>query len=267
MRRYAQITRDRLVRQKVVPMLPEEEPTEWRTEWEARAERHEVLQRRRQEDAEWRAERKVHHQIVETYRALTRRRRAEQAAEWQAQKEHWAKREQKRKTTLARRAEENQAWHQRNRGLQRCQPQSWIAVLVMTDNCTRQCLGLPLFVNGPKLQAQEVVMALRSLLPKELAFLISDQGTHFRSKALAQLAHDADFIQIPIYRHRPQSNGIAERFVLTLKQWLRHQAWTGVEDLAHLLSAFRPAYNDCPHQGLPIPGLSPNEFANRIWLM
>ena len=25
-------------------------------------------------------------------------------------------------------------------------------------------------------------------------------------------------------------------------------------------------HNDCPHQRLPIPGLSPNEFAKRIWL-
>jgi len=26
-------------------------------------------------------------------------------------------------------------------------------------------------------------------------------------------------------------------------------------------------YNDRPHQGLPIPGLSPNEYAKRIWLV
>jgi hypothetical protein len=26
-------------------------------------------------------------------------------------------------------------------------------------------------------------------------------------------------------------------------------------------------YNNRPHQGLGLPGLSPNEFANRIWLL
>jgi hypothetical protein len=26
-------------------------------------------------------------------------------------------------------------------------------------------------------------------------------------------------------------------------------------------------YNDRPHQGLALPGLSPNEFAARFWLM
>lgn len=267
MQRYAQLTRERLERQKVGPILPEERPSAWREEWEARAERHRVLQKRRQEDGEWRTERQAHHQIVAAYRSLSRRGRAAQASEWQVQKERWAQREQERKAVLTRRAEENQAWHQRNLGSKAGQPRSWIAILVITDNCTRQCLGLPLFINGPKLRAEEVVTALRTLLPKELAFLISDQGTHFRSKALAQLAHEANFIQIPIYRHRPQSNGIAERFVLTLKRWLGDQIWTGAEELAQLLLAFRPTYNDRPHQGLPIPVLSPNEFANRIWLM
>jgi hypothetical protein len=33
------------------------------------------------------------------------------------------------------------------------------------------------------------------------------------------------------------------------------------------LDLFLLEYNDRPHQGLSIPGLSPNEFAQRIWLM
>jgi hypothetical protein len=35
--------------------------------------------------------------------------------------------------------------------------------------------------------------------------------------------------------------------------------------LETLISEFVPFYNDRPHKGLAIPGLSPNEFANRIW--
>jgi hypothetical protein len=59
MQSYAQQTCDRLVRGKLEPLLPEREPTLWRKEWEARAQRHGVLQQRRQEDAskiieEWR---------------------------------------------------------------------------------------------------------------------------------------------------------------------------------------------------------------------
>jgi transposase InsO family protein len=267
MHAYAQQTRDRLVRGKLEPLLPEKESTAWRRSWEVRAQRHAVLQHRRQEDAQWRTERQAHHQIVDAYRALTRKKRAEQGAEWQAQKEHWAQREQTRRDRLFHRQAENQAWHQSNRSLLQKNERFWLAILVVTDNCSRQCLGLPIFEAGAKVTAGEVEQALQTLLPKDLAFLISDQGTHLRSKALARLAHETGFIQIPIYRHRPQTNGIAERFVRSLKEWLRDFAWIGPVELAALLARFCSIYNNRPHQGLPIPGLSPNEFANRLWLM
>jgi len=142
-----------------------------------------------------------------------------------------------------------------------------MAVLVVTDNCTRQCLGLPIFLLGARVTSQEISQALRALLPATLRYLISDQGTQFRSQAVAQLAQERDFVHVPIYRHRPESNGVAERFVLTLKEWLRTQHWQGGEGLSLLLARFLPEYNERPHQGLAIPGLSPNEFAKRIWLM
>jgi transposase InsO family protein len=267
MQSYAQQTRDRLTRQKGEFKLPENAPTVWRQSWQAREERHRVLQQRRKEDEAWLIERQAHHQLVEAYRALTRRNRAAQAIQWEAHKAYWAKQEQQRLAVLAQRKEVNDTWHQHNREREHGDQRSWIAVLVLTDNCSRQCIGLPVFASGAKITAQEVVTALRILLPQELAFLISDQGTHFRSKLLAQLAQEADFVQIPIYRHRPQSNGIAERFVRTLKQWLRDQFWTGADELTQLLIDFRLDYNNRPHQGLPSSGLSPNEFASRIWLM
>jgi len=41
-----------------------------------------------------------------------------------------------------------------------------------------------------------------------------------------------------IARHRPESNGIAERFVRTLKEWLAERAWSGVEATqSHLTSS------------------------------
>jgi transposase InsO family protein len=33
-----------------------------------------------------------------------------------------------------------------------------------------------------------------------------------------------------------------------------------------LLAQFVTDYNERPHQGLGIPGLSPNEFTKRVWL-
>jgi len=142
---------------------------------------------------------------------------------------------------------------------------AWIAILVITDNCTRQCLGLPLFVTGAKVTAELIVAALTGLLPPELQFLISDRGTHFTAHAFRNLRRDEEFIHVLIARHRPQSNGMAERFVRTLKEWLAPQAWQSEAVLENLLAQFIAEYNDRPHQGLAMPGLSPNEFAQRIW--
>jgi transposase InsO family protein len=115
--------------------------------------------------------------------------------------------------------------------------------------------------------SQEVVSALRTCLPSELQFLISDQGKHFKTQLMAQLAQEKEFVQVLVYRHRPQSNGIAERFVQSFKRWLRNRSWNSPEELEILIALFVSEYNQRPHQGLAIPVLSPNEFAQRFWLM
>ena len=120
---------------------------------------------------------------------------------------------------------------------------------------------------GSHVTAEMVVEALRFLLPANLQFMISDRGTHFAADVFQQFAKGADFIHVVIARHRPQSNGIAERFVRTLKKWLADKAWHSDQELLEFLNLFLLEYNDRPHQGLPISGLSPNEYAQRIWLM
>ena len=140
----------------------------------------------------------------------------------------------------------------------------WIAVLVIVDNCTRRCLGLPLFVLGAHVTADLVVAALKALLPKELRYLIADGGTHFTAEAMQELAKGQGFVRVPLARHRPQSNGIAERFIETLKAWLADKRWQTEEELARLLAEFLAYYNDRPHQGRELAGLSPNEYAARL---
>jgi transposase InsO family protein len=234
-------------------------------EAELRGARRSVRQQRKQEDATWRA-----------IWAERRREKAAQigqpAAKRQAQDARWRVLRQQRRETIVHREQEDAEWRQKRKLI--CERVSllpivtaWIAILVITDNCTRQCLGLPLFVVGSKVTAEMVVEALRVLLPPELRFLISDRGTHFTAKVFEDFGRDAEFIHVLIARHRPQSNGIAERFVRTLKEWLRDKTWTDDEELTTLIEPFIAEYNERPHQGLSIPGLSPNEFANRIWLM
>ena len=270
---YVAATRERLIHvRQHKNQASDEQPTRWRKEWEGRAERHALLQQRRRADAVWKALRNRHHTIVVAYRRLSQLRRKEQHPAWQAELSLWKELKGRRQALLETRRQENQAWHQRNQALKAGSSparvkRAWIAILVVTDNCTRQCLALPAFCSGAKLSSQELVAALRTVMPEELEFLISDQGIHFRAKAFAELAREANFIHVPIYRHRPQSNGIAERFVQTLKHWLRDKSWPAQEALQALLAQFQLEYNERPHQGLAIPGLSPNEFAKRIWLM
>ena len=230
------------------------------------AQRAQVLQQRQQEEAAWEA----------ACRSRQARLRPEhwtprQYAAYLAAEDHWLLLHAQRQAILARRRQEDAACQAALEQLQAAPPQAakppWIAILVVTDNCTRQCLGLPLFAVGPKVTAEEVIAALRALLPDALQFLISDRGTHFTAHQFALFAQEEDFVQVLIARHRPESNGIAERFVRTLKAWLADYAWSGAEALETLLEQFRAAYNDRPHQGLALPGLSPNEFAARFWLL
>lgn len=272
MQQYLQATQDRQGQTHAPKNLQVEAPTRWRQEWEARAERHQVLQQRQQEDLDWRAAKASFRQAKQAYSQLPKSQRQALQSAWQAEQAAWKLVKEQRKKLAHSRQQENQAWHERNQQRkpgQSVDPQqrNWIAVLVVTDNCTRLCLGLPLFRSGAKVTSREVTEALHQLLPAELQFLISDQGKHFKSQWMAQLAQEEGFVHVLIYRHRPQTNGIAERFVLTLKDWLRSQSWQSAEELGNLLARFQPEYNDRPHQGLPIPGLSPREFSNRIWLM
>ena len=272
MQQYAQATQDRQGRGQT-PRTPQvEASTHWREEWEGRVERHAVLQRRRQEDAEWKAAKAQYRADRLAFQQLSKEERRQQRVPWQVKQAAWRQLRDQRRICQRERLAANQAWHACNRKLKAdlsIQPQErvWIAILVVTDNCTRQCLGLPLFRSGPQVTSQQVIDALRTLLPPQLQFLISDQGAHFRTKTMARLAEERDFVHILVYRHRPETNGIAERLVLTLKQWLRTHTWLASDELESCIQRFQYEYNNRPHQGLAIPGLSPNEFANRIWLM
>lgn len=229
-----------------------------------RAQRRRIRQKRRQEDDTWRTMKQLYHTMSTTQPPATTENKEFLKNAQRALRQH-------RKRICAQRHAEDRHWRQqrqalRNRWAELPVVTAWIAILVMTDNCSRQCPGLPLFVAGPRVTADAVVDALDALLPQELRFLITDRGSHFRANVFHGLAQRHQFIHVMIARHRPQSNGIAERFVRTLKEWLFETSWADDQELARLLEQFIAEYNERPHQGLSIPGLSPNEFANRLWL-
>lgn len=246
------------------PTLKERKRALRREEQELRADRRAVRAQRRVEDAAW--------QVLKSEHQAQKSSASEQApSQRAAQDSYWRALRGQRKDILTQRKEAAREWKQERQAFRQRWSQlpivtAWIAILVITDNCTRQCLGLPLFVAGPRVTAEMIVEALRSLLPPALLFLISDRGTHFKADAFKTLVCSEEFIHVLIARHRPQSNGIAERFVRSLKEWLRDKSWQDDQELAALLNQFLAEYNDRPHQGLAIPGLSPNEFAKRIWI-
>ena len=235
-------------------------------------ERRGIRKRRELEDAAWRAirdqQRSEKYSAEVTAQPKVRARWGSRKAPAQQQRDL---REQRRQQSHQRQMEDAK-WRLDRQTLRERMTSlpivtAWIAILVVTDNCTRQCLGLPIFVAGSHVTAEMVVTALKALLPVNLQFLISDRGIHFTADIFRKLADDAEFVHMVIARHRPQSNGIAERFVRTLKEWLADKAWQSDVELSKFVHLFLLEYNDRPHQGLSIPGLSPNEFAKRFWLM
>lgn len=241
-------------------------------EAQLRDERRVVREKRKLEDAAWRAVRAQRKATVQAYQALPKQERRQHRAAKEAQDMQWQAARAQHRALLVERQVEDHAWREarclfRERWAELPAATVWIAILVVVDNCTRQCLGMPLFVAGVHVTADVVAEALSVLLPAELQFLISDRGTHFKANTFKIHFLSETFLHVYIARQRPQSNSIAERFIRTLKEWLERKSWNDDQELAALLELFHSEYNDRPHQGLPIPGLSPNEFANRIWLL
>lgn len=250
------------------PHKEEDPPGQVRTELSnLQAQRRLVRAQWQQEDAAWQA------LWIERKAVLEQRRREQRTPDWtmQAEDAQWRLVRRQHDARMAHRRNQNAIWQVRQRELRQALtdlplPPAWRAILIVTDNCSRQCTELPLFAAGGRVTAEEVSAALQRVLPDGVQFVITDQGVHFMAKAFQHVARTEGFIHVPIARHRPESNGIAERCVRTLKEWLAPHAWCSDAELSSLLAQFRLEYNDRPHQGLAIPGLSPNEFARRIWL-
>lgn len=219
---------------------------------ELRAHRRKVRTQRQAEDVAHRA-------------AQATPRQAEATAQHRAHPAH-------RRAQLQQRRREDAAWRTERLAL-RTQwaatrlVTTWVAVLILVDNCTRQSYGLPLFAAGQHITAAVVAAALRALLPTGTAFVITDRGTHFTAQDFTALAEELMFLHVLAPKHRPQTNGVAERFVRTFKTWLRDKTWQTLPELETLAAQFQAEYNRTPHQGLPFPYLSPAEFANYLWLL
>lgn len=249
-----------------------------RAEWSAqndelRLQHRRVRITRGAEDVAWQAKRQAHRQADQTWqhdsKPARHARRAERQAQQAQRQAEWAA----RRAQQQQRQTEDAAWRDARRAL-RAQGAAlavaaplvtaWLAILVMVDNGTRRCFGLPLFTVGTHVTAELIVAAMRVLCPPDLQFVISDNGAQFIADVFADFARDLEFVHVRISPHRPCTNGIAERMVRTVKEWLETHSWSSPEDLEALLAEFIADYNDRPHQGAELDGLSPNEFTRRL---
>ena len=231
-------------------------------EVELRTERRKVRKQREEEDGAWAIVRAQRKDEKENQKGVS-------SEQKKAQDEYWKQVKTQRQEQKKRRKEDDKIWRQKRRDFKERKSQlpsitAWIAILVILDNCTRQCLGLPLFLEGSSITATLIVEALKGILPAQLKFVITDRGPQFTADLFKKFLLEQEINPVLIAKHRPQSNGIAERFVRTLKEWLKDKTWGNIQELKELIEILIIEYNDRPHQGLPITGLSPNEFANRL---
>ncbi len=129
---------------------------------------------------------------------------------------------------MNKRKKENEEWRRKRKEISEQKNVfiiSLVAVLVVVDNCTRKCFGLPVFISGKHVSADDVVKALENLLPSELKYIISDNGKQFIAEAFQKLCKNKGITHIRITPHRPATNGIAERFVRRLKEMLIERTW------------------------------------------
>jgi transposase InsO family protein len=238
-----------------------------------RVQRRQQRQARRREDALWKAQRQAHQTADQAGRTRSKPERRQHRAEHPAEQVQWRTDRAARRAQLQQRQVEDAQWRQARQEIRAKLAELtasaplvtvWLAVLVIVDNGTRQCLGLPFFTAGAHVTADMIVAALRAIWPPELDFVITDNGAQFIAEAFARFAQDMDFLHVRIAPHRPRTNGIAERFVRTLKEWLETHTWHSPEEFAALLAEFIEYYNNRPHQGAELDGLSPNEFARRL---
>ena len=274
MKAYAELrrTQKRRGRKPKQPISPER--AAWRSGVEElRAQRRRHRQAVKASDAEWRKFRQVRLQQKAAWRALSPSEKRQQRARHAAEEECWRRDRDARRVEMAERQKVDLAWREARQALcaeeARCKEMTqpvtaWLAILVIIDNCTRQCLGLPIFQEGVHVTAELVVSALSHFLPPGLQFVISDNGSHFRSDAFALLAQEAGYLHVRIAPYRARTNGIAERFVRTLKEGLEELGWSVPDEVPSLLERLLDDYNDRPHQGRELAGLSPNEYANRL---
>jgi len=133
---------------------------------------------------------------------------------------------------------------------------SWTAegvgtIFLAVDHCTGECIGLHAARRGTRFEALEPIrQGVRDQFGEyETAIaaglsLRHDHGSQFMSDAFQDELRFLGIRSSPAFVREPETNGVAERFVKTLKEqllWVEHFAT--VDQLRLALLAFKERYN------------------------
>ncbi|MFZ2070051.1 MAG: DDE-type integrase/transposase/recombinase, partial [Halobacteriota archaeon] len=246
-------------------------------EEELRAWKRKIRIERKKEDKEWGEYREKRIKLKKRWGEMSKAERKRFRKEKKRNDGEWVRKKAERRELKAKRDEDDEKWRNMRKEVKEKMNvaiTSLVAILVIIDNCTRRCLGLPVFIKGRKVTADDVIRALENRLPPELRYILSDNGKQFIAEAFQRLCTNKGIVHVRITRPRPATNGIAdceaslvklslERFFAErLKEMLAEREWKDVEELVMVLEEVISTYNDAPHQGLD--GLSPDEYGRRF---
>ena len=122
----------------------------------------------------------------------------------------------------------------------------------VVDHCTGECLGIHAAARGTRFEALEPIRQAVRHAYGDVAegvasglLLRHDHGSQFVSRAFQDELAFLGIGSSPSFVRAPEGNGVAERFVRTLKEqllWLRY--FRTVEDLRAELVEYAARYND-----------------------
>jgi transposase InsO family protein len=127
-----------------------------------------------------------------------------------------------------------------------------VFVFVAVDHCTAECVGIPASVSGNRFEALEPLrQGVREQFggfDKRIATGLAirhDHGSAYMSDDFQREWKFLGMASSPSFVREPEGDGVAERFIRTLKEnllWVRHFAT--VAELVEALREFRRRYNE-----------------------
>jgi len=125
-------------------------------------------------------------------------------------------------------------------------------IFIAVDHCTQECMGIHASKSAKSEQALEPLrQGMRHAFDAYEAnagmglSIRHDHGSQYISKLFQRELRFLGVTSTPSFVGEPQCNGVAERFIKTLKEQVLHlQYFKTIEDLRMALLDFKELYND-----------------------